>query len=272
MKGLQKLALASAVMAVSTGAFAMEALDDSTLSATTGQAGLTITMGTDIEIGKIRIHDTDGLDGITATHTGYGAYSEDASIVITGVSVTSATDTSVRIDAGSTAAGASVLHIEAALGATDIGLDGTVIGVAAGDGTGAVTSVLAFNAGTELALGAMTLNIDLGSQPTGNLIYGRTTMANDVTSGYFLELSSLNITQGAEAIGLTDIGLSAVGGTFGADLAVNVRNSGLEIGLSNSTALNVSLGGVTLGSTPSIGAVYIDNLTLGNNTITVAGH
>ena len=89
MKMLKKLALASAVSMISAGAFAMEAMDDESMSAATGQDGITIQIimpefvptaptasyakGADlaalniasgykgISIGEIRIHDDDGL-------------------------------------------------------------------------------------------------------------------------------------------------------------------------------------------------------------------
>lgn len=42
MKALKKLALVSAVSMISAGAFAMEAMDDESMAAATGQDGITI--------------------------------------------------------------------------------------------------------------------------------------------------------------------------------------------------------------------------------------
>jgi len=96
MKMLKKLALVSAVSMISAGAFAMEAMDDETMSATTGQDGITInivpdvitrTQATDMKvtaatmnaisnnapyykglsIGEIRVHDNDGMTGNTSS-------------------------------------------------------------------------------------------------------------------------------------------------------------------------------------------------------------
>jgi len=68
MKGLKKLALASAVLAASFGAHAMEALPDDALSATTGQAGLTITTdNTNVQAAAIRYYDSDGIGTSTST-------------------------------------------------------------------------------------------------------------------------------------------------------------------------------------------------------------
>jgi hypothetical protein len=98
MKMLKKLALVSAISMISAGSFAMEAMDDETMSATTGQDGITINIVPDrltrleatamgvtdatqsaiadldndpltvdpapafkgLSIGEIRVHDDDG--------------------------------------------------------------------------------------------------------------------------------------------------------------------------------------------------------------------
>ncbi|MQW93191.1 pilus assembly protein FilA [Acinetobacter wanghuae] len=62
MKKFTKLALAASV-ALSANAMAMQAMDDSTLSATTGQDGINIGIGiSKITIDKLFIHDNDGLN------------------------------------------------------------------------------------------------------------------------------------------------------------------------------------------------------------------
>ena len=99
MKMLKKLALVSAISMISAGAFAMEAMDDESMAATTGQDGITIKVipgqftdatamataaaagykaGPDVKalgiasgykglsVGEIRIHDDDGL-GVQGT-------------------------------------------------------------------------------------------------------------------------------------------------------------------------------------------------------------
>lgn len=63
MKKFTKLALVSSI-AFSANAMAMQAMDDATLSATTGQDGLNIGIGiSKIEIDKVFVHDNDGLKG-----------------------------------------------------------------------------------------------------------------------------------------------------------------------------------------------------------------
>jgi len=102
MKMLKKLALVSAVSMISAGAFAMEAMDDETMSATTGQDGITINIVPDqltrtqltgmgvtsatmnqisnnapaykgLSISEIRVHDDDGVGAAGAATANSGA-------------------------------------------------------------------------------------------------------------------------------------------------------------------------------------------------------
>ena len=62
MKGLKKIALVSAIAAMSAGAQAeLKALDDSTMSEMTGQAGLTIDLETKWTIGEFAYQDAGFL-------------------------------------------------------------------------------------------------------------------------------------------------------------------------------------------------------------------
>lgn len=63
MKIFTKLALVSSML-ISVNAMAMQAMDDASMSATTGQDGLNIGIKLDnagISIGKLYVHDNDGL-------------------------------------------------------------------------------------------------------------------------------------------------------------------------------------------------------------------
>ncbi len=62
MKGLKKLALATAVSAISSGAIAeLQLLDEDSLQTVTGQAGLTIDVESQWEIGEFAYHDAGYL-------------------------------------------------------------------------------------------------------------------------------------------------------------------------------------------------------------------
>jgi hypothetical protein len=87
MKGLKKIALASAVAAVSAGAQAeLKALDDSALGELTGQAGLTIDVETAYTIGEFQYKDAGSvfLTGLSlggntgAAEAGYAAATGNA--------------------------------------------------------------------------------------------------------------------------------------------------------------------------------------------------
>jgi hypothetical protein len=90
MKGLKKIALASAVAAVSAGAQAeLKALDDSALGELTGQAGLTIDVETSYTLGEFQYKDAGSvfLTGLSlggntgAAEAGFAAATGNASSV-----------------------------------------------------------------------------------------------------------------------------------------------------------------------------------------------
>ncbi|APX63639.1 DUF6160 family protein [Acinetobacter schindleri] len=90
MKKFTKLALISS-MAISANAMAMQAMDDSALSATTGQDGINIGIGiSKITIDKLFIHDNDGLaaNGTVGTTAGSGGTGKAGAIVIQGITDT----------------------------------------------------------------------------------------------------------------------------------------------------------------------------------------
>src|SRR5690554_3560779 len=103
MKGFKKLALVTAVAALPMSGFAMEALDDSTMSGITGQDGLVVSINTNgpLEMG-INIHDKGGFAG----HT------EDGAIVIENMEVdTLGGNITLTIDAGHDGTGDAILNV-----------------------------------------------------------------------------------------------------------------------------------------------------------------
>ncbi|ATO19624.1 pilus assembly protein FilA [Acinetobacter sp. LoGeW2-3] len=93
MKKFTKLALISS-MAISANAMAMQAMDDSALSATTGQDGLSIGIGiSKIAIERLFIHDNDGLAAKGAAgDAGYGGTGNAGAIVIMGKKATATSE------------------------------------------------------------------------------------------------------------------------------------------------------------------------------------
>jgi len=159
MKGLNKLALASAVLAISTGAFAMEALQDDALSDTTGQAGLTITTtNTNVAATAIRYYDSDGIgSSATTATTGAGLIAN------------------VTANGGTFHSGTSYEELIGPFAGTD---PSVIIGTFATDTGGSGGSINI--SGFALAMGSSTTTIDVGTSSTG-------------TSGLLVGMSGNNI-------------------------------------------------------------------------------
>jgi len=88
MKTFQKIILASAISAAPFASQAMEALDDSVLGNTTGQAGVTIEIdiaGSGISVGEIEYTDTAGFEADGTTPDGDGGSVKLQNLVINNV-------------------------------------------------------------------------------------------------------------------------------------------------------------------------------------------
>jgi len=75
MKGLKKLALATAVAAAPFAQAEMTAMDDALLGEMTGQAGLTLDINLDMTIAEVRYADEDGADATSASDAGFLTFS-----------------------------------------------------------------------------------------------------------------------------------------------------------------------------------------------------
>lgn len=271
----KKLALASAIALVPVTGFSLEALDDSTLSDVTGQDGIEIIIDTPVAgIGAdIFIHDKDGLGAATTS-------SFDGAIVIDNFSL--AGDMTILIDAGDTSqAGlAPVLQIAVNFGATTIVTGDIRVAnsqrddVASGWGLNTTSGVL-LNTMT-IALAGLSLNIQLGNEPQGNMIRVLSTITNGVTVGNF---------------GLRDAGGALTGGVIGSssmlfrdnggtnltlDVAADATTAGLVIdvnAIGSATGMDVRITDQYLGTTGAgiIGDIAIVGLNLANSVITISG-
>ena len=214
MKKFTKLALVSS-LAISANAMAMQAMDDASLGATTGQDGINIGIGiSKIEIEKLFIHDNDGLaaGSLTAGQAGFGGTGEAGAIYIkgngTGATATKGiviganyggvggtefllpsrnlADLQIDSDAGG---GNPFINIAAQVSGLDIHIG--EIGVVASGDVPAVdaTTIRRGGQGTENAIltglsvktGPMTANIQLGAAPQGAMIKLNATMVGGLT-------------------------------------------------------------------------------------------
>ncbi len=218
MKMFTKLALVSS-MAISANAMAMQSMDDAALSATTGQDGINI--GLDISrvtIGKVLVHDNDGLDytnsswsgpAPTATgQAGFGGTGDAGAIVIkangsgatatNGIVITTNTaallpshnlaDIVIDTDAGTGTNGA-FLNVAAEVSGLNIAIG--EIGVSASNAVGTGPGIRrgadeannynAILSGLTLTTGQMTANVQLGAAPQGAMIKLDSTMTGGLT-------------------------------------------------------------------------------------------
>lgn len=275
MKGFKKLLLTSAILAASSSALAMQAMDDETMSATTGQDGLAITIDSSVVTDmNIKWIDRTGIAGGTFTNPG--------AVVIDNLGMT-ITNLDIEIDAGSSAANNGQLNIAISTADNIVvnlndGTNGAVIGVtsagAAGSATGTVTPILSFSNTSALTIsGGLDATLKLGNRAAGEDF-----LLIDFANPLNVSLTGLSILDavGTAANGAAgDVGIG-VGTLSIANLdvvaSVNVVGAGLQIDTTGTTIGEVGLERVVLGDldNASIGDVYISGLTV-DSVITVAG-
>lgn len=285
MKLLTKLALVSSI-AISANAMAMQAMDDESLSSTTGQDGISIGIKIDggaITVGQLLIHDNDGLDD-----TALGGTTTAGAIVIgkgdatPGVKITQ-TDPNVNLlnlkldtDAGTGTSGAflniaaTVTGLKAEIGSIGVGASNAKTAGSVVRGTIAGNTVNEILTGLTLELGTVAANIQLGATPQGAMI----SLNSQIAGG--LKLTNLGIKDnvGGGSIVLDSIQVVKTGQTFlDANAKIGVTTAGLYI---TPVAQDISayIGGVRLGSAAasSIGDIEIKGLNMGASTITITGH
>ncbi|MEN3969829.1 DUF6160 family protein [Acinetobacter sp. BWR-L5] len=296
MKIITKLALVSS-MVISANAMAMQAMDDASLSAATGQDGLNIGIGiSKIEIGKVFVHDNDGL----AT-TSLGGTSTAGAIVIQGNGIAGDTleNHGIIIGANYDNAGAYLLpsrnladlqidtdanggnafiNIAAQVSGLDIKI-GQIGVVASADvpttgatsirrgGTGTVNPILS---GLSLKTGPMSANIQLGAAPQGAMIQLSATMVGglEIKNLGILDNSTKTATRAAGEIFVESI---KVADANSLDLTLNQKisvigeegaNKGYIRMISTSGAHDTYVKGVHLGSrnAASIGDVEVQGM------------
>ena len=267
MKKFTKLALASSI-AFSANAMAMQALDDTAMSATTGQDGINIGIGiSKVTIDKVYVHDNDGL----ATNATYGYTAVNATtnpptptgvvnnpiaggtgiagaLAIDGITITAnygavlstgnLVDLKIDSDAGTGANGA-FLNIAAAVSGLnieigEISVAKSNVGAAATSTTSIRRGVVAGSenailSGLTLTTGQLAANVQLGSTPQGAMIKLDTTMKGGLT------ISDLGILDNSESVaenrGQVYLGKIQVADANSKDLAIKADVSVTKDGL-----------------------------------------
>ncbi|MCD1647108.1 DUF6160 family protein [Marinobacter adhaerens] len=275
MKGLKKLALATAVAAAPFAAHAdLKALDDSAMGNVTGQAGVTIELETEVSIGEFRYTD-EGYLAVNDIYIGGGSVERDVDGNVTGVDG-SLDDLLIDIDVE--ADGDAVIDVHSISGAPiDYAVGVGSASLNATDGSGDST-LLASNIGIEGNLGLLNIRVDTA---TDNLImnvgFNVTDMDMDVDflgvnvrdltvygAQYFEQVETSG--QPTDAAGL----FASAQITVGKGTSAATGNDALEISVPQFVA-DIGVGAVEIGG-ESIGSFRMDNLAVTNTTMKVYGH
>ena len=277
MKKFQTIALVSA-MAFSANTMAMQALDDDTLSATTGQDGISIgvKLGTSgISIGEVFLHDNDGLEASASLNfpstVANPAYNAGAQQAYDDHLTSNPGDTAgAQAAADAVAGGAYTVGAPATIGSLTTSLGGT-------DTAGAIIirglNITQVNAANNL----LDLDIDAdGSSAGAFLNIGAKVDAMNVSIGSIGvgksgTLSTVTATRGIESGSDVDI-LSNINLKLGAmDANVQLGNTpqGAMILLSSEIQGGIDIDGLEINDAAAGGLIKLDNIYLrgaGNTT------
>ena len=286
MKKFTKLALVSS-LAISANAMAMQAMDDASLGATTGQDGINIGIGiSKIEIEKLFIHDNDGLEvakggtakagaiyikangtGATANHgIVIGANYDNGGAYL----LPSRNLADLQIDSDANG-GNPFINIAAQVSGLDINI-GEIGVVSSADapaenaatirrgGKGQENAILT---GLSVKTGPMAANIQLGAAPQGAMIKLNATMIGGltITDLGILDNSTKTATRAAGVIHLDKIQVADA----------NSRNLVLNQSISVFGEEGNDKGYVRIVSTSGAHDNYIQGIHLGSKTAASIG-
>lgn len=263
MKGLKKIALATAVAAMPFAAHAdLKALDDTAMGNVTGQAGVTIELETQVSIG-------------TFTYTDEGSFNVN-DIVLGGSGVAGGPGTNLLddlyIDIDVEADGDAVIHVGSISGAPiDWGMTAGSMELVAADGSESTT--LVSNLSGWGNLGQLDIRVDTATDELQlDVLFNVVDMDFDVEflgvgirdmaiygAGYLAAPSA------ATAFAYADVHVYK-GDGLGASTMTDV----LRIDIAD-ISMDVSIGAIEIGGT-SIGSIALQNLTISDTTLAVYGH
>ncbi len=268
MKKFTKLVLATSV-AFSANAMAMQAMDDASLSETTGQDGLTIGIGiSKIAIEKLFIHDNDGLapKGV-ANEAGFGGTSTAGAIVIRGKTDT-APDAAALADPTTATHGVVIganydnngAYLLASRNLADLVIDSD-----AGGGNPFI-NVAAQVSGLDIKVGRIGVTAS-GADDPDSIRRGGAGVVNDIISGFDVKTGVIN----------ANIQLGAA--PQGAMIKMNtVMVGGLEIknlGILDNSSKNKAVGlvGTTPVTTREAGEIFVESIKIADadsNDLTIS--
>jgi len=263
MKGLKKIALATAVAAMPFAAHAdLKALDDTAMGNVTGQAGVTIELETKVSIGQF-------------VYTDEGSFTVN-DIVLGGSGVAGGPGTDLLddlyIDIDVEADGDAVIHVGSLSGQPiDWGMTASSMELVAADGSESTT--LVSNLSGWGMLGALDIRVDTATD-TLNLDVAFNVMQMD----FDVEFLGIGIRDMAIMGGQFFEGDTGAAGMFavanvdvykGDGLGASTMTDVLRIDI-NDITMDMSIGAIEIGGA-SIGSIAMDNLTISDTRLAVYG-
>lgn len=268
MKGLKKIALATAVAAAPFAAHAdLQAMDDTAMSSVTGQAGVTIELETQVSIGQFRYTDEGSFVVNDIVLGGSGVAGGAGSNLLD----------DLKIDIDVLADGDAVIHVGSISGnPIDWGM--TASSMALVGGTDSTT--LISNLSGHGALGALDIVVDTATDTLNlDVAFNVVDMDFDVEflgvgirdmaimgSQFFEEVAA----GGAPSTAAGLFAVASVDVYKGAGLTGSSATDVLRIDVSDIT-MDMNIGAIEIGGT-SIGSVAMDNLSITNTSMAVYGH
>ncbi|MDK8464324.1 DUF6160 family protein [Marinobacter sp. SS13-12] len=312
MKGLKKIALATAVAAAPFAAHAeLQAMDDSMMGNVTGQAGVTIELETQVSIGQFTYTD-EGTFAVKDINLG-GALASSSTSAANYATATGAGTLldELKIDIDIAADGDAVIHVSSL---QPDGAGGTLPidwGMTAGSmelsGTGGENTVLVSNMDAWGLLGALDIRVDTddvnGQAGTGTLNIDAAFTVNEMSFDVaFLGIGVRGMTINSSEAGGEVLGTAGLEAILAEDPAAVTPEEARKVALAEAgfaiVGLDIYKGdGLGTGSTATdvlrvdvddvlmdinvaetvigganIGTIGIDNLHISNTKLAVYGH
>lgn len=295
MSMFKKAALFSAISVISSGAFALQAMDDAGLADATGQSGLTITTTLNVTGAVMSYTDTDGLGSTSAA-------SSAGSLNIHNLGLSSSTQAiTTNIDVGSNSSGQAVMQIQTSIPTLAVSFDGIdLTSSPAAVGSTSKNNFIVTQGTQSITMSGLNLNMQLGdTSPQGHMMILSDAAPTSLTLGntngtatnQVVLVDAANKTS-TSTPGIGIGGLAITGLDFGSsatatnNTTVDATTAGLVVAFGSSamnnvnvTMTNVSMGetcaGVASGcgaATAPIGNISISGLNLAGTSVTIRGH
>jgi len=231
MKGLNKLVLVSAIAAISAGAQAeLKVMDDASLSATTGQAGISIDLTANVSIGEIAYKD-EGFIAIRDVTLGGAAPGTSLDNLTITVDVAGATDGAALASSYGFQGAAGFTEVTALTDLTTGGIEDGDLVIHIGATDGDVQNV-------DFGMGVKEVSLEKSTYNAGEKLVG------DVTTNTVL-LADLEI---SGRIGPVDVVIDESDSTLGVNAYFAIDAGTLAVPF-----LNVTVGGLTVNNSRTMG-------------------